>query len=59
MKLDQIYTYYINGVEPEEGIWGCVAKNEEEAPHANFPAYQVQKSQWVALRFWFREETNA
>jgi hypothetical protein len=31
MKLDQIYTFYINGVEPEEGTWGCVAKSEEEA----------------------------
>jgi len=31
MKLDQIYTFYINGVEPDEGIWGCVAKSEEEA----------------------------
>jgi hypothetical protein len=31
MKLDQIYTFYINGVDPDEGIWGCVAKSEEEA----------------------------
>ena len=31
MKLEQIYTFYMNGVEPEEGIWGCVAKSEQEA----------------------------
>jgi hypothetical protein len=31
IKLNQIYTFYINGVEPDEGIWGCVAKTEEEA----------------------------
>lgn len=31
MPLDKIYTFYINGVEPDEGIWGCVAKSLEEA----------------------------
>jgi hypothetical protein len=29
--LEQVYTFYINGVDPEEGIWGCVAKSEQEA----------------------------
>ena len=31
MELDQIYTFYVNGVEPDEGIWGCVAESEERA----------------------------
>ena len=29
--MEQIYVFYINGGEPGEGIWGCVAKSEEEA----------------------------
>jgi hypothetical protein len=29
--LEKIYTFYVNGVEADEGIWGCVAKSEEEA----------------------------
>ena len=29
--MDQIYTFYVNGVEADEGIWGCVADSEERA----------------------------
>ena len=29
--MDKIYTFYVNGVEPDEGIWGCVAESEERA----------------------------
>lgn len=30
-QLEMVYRFYINGVEPEEGVWGCVATSEQEA----------------------------
>ncbi len=27
----KVYTFYINGVDPGEGIWGCLAASEDEA----------------------------
>jgi hypothetical protein len=44
MELDQIYTFYVNGVEPDEGIWGCVAESEERA---------FVKARFVGLKDFF------
>lgn len=49
MKLDQIYTFYVNGVEPDEGIWGCVAESESEA---------VAKAQKAGLKDFFLSSVN-
>lgn len=47
--MEKIYTFYINGVEPEEGIWGCVAETEEEA---------VAKANAAGLKDFFLSSVN-
>lgn len=46
---EKIYTFYINGVEPDEGIWGCLANSEEEA---------LAKAQKAGLNDFFLSSVN-